>query len=249
MSDPIRLGIFGWPVAHSKSPQMHEAAARALGLTLDYERFAVEPGDLAAAVHRKHDEGIDGYNLTVPYKQAVMALLDDIDFGVAGLHIEQDVSDQEGILALDHLRPALVAQLRQLGDRYLRAVGSGDENPIDRLDRVAQFAHVPHADRIALTPLDGCGQSLSSDRNLNDVLNVADLDSVPGDRLAVDVDLGLALENGFDQCGDVVGAVLIVGIGVDDDIGLMLERFFQTNGECRCQADMMGALSRALAKR
>ena len=47
MTEPIRLGIFGWPVAHSKSPQMHEAAAKALGLDLRYERFAVEPADLA----------------------------------------------------------------------------------------------------------------------------------------------------------------------------------------------------------
>ena len=78
MSGPIRLGIFGWPVAHSKSPRMHEAAARALGIELRYERFAVEPEDLARAVAEKHAEGIDGYNLTVPHKQAIMALLDDV---------------------------------------------------------------------------------------------------------------------------------------------------------------------------
>ena len=78
MTDPIRLGIFGWPVAHSKSPQMHESAARALGIALRYERFAVEPADLAEAVRRKHAEGIDGYNLTVPHKQAIMALLDEV---------------------------------------------------------------------------------------------------------------------------------------------------------------------------
>ena len=78
MSDPIRLGIFGWPVAHSKSPQMHESAARALGLELRYERFAVEPDGLAKAVRAKHAAGIDGYNLTVPHKQAIMALLDEV---------------------------------------------------------------------------------------------------------------------------------------------------------------------------
>ncbi len=78
MSDPVRLGIFGWPVAHSKSPQMHESAARALGIELQYERFEVAPGDLAAAVRHKHQAGIDGYNLTVPHKEAIMALVDDV---------------------------------------------------------------------------------------------------------------------------------------------------------------------------
>jgi shikimate dehydrogenase len=78
MTDRIRLGIFGWPVAHSKSPQMHESAARALGLDLRYERFGVAPDALAETVAEKHRAGIDGYNVTVPYKEAIMSLLDEI---------------------------------------------------------------------------------------------------------------------------------------------------------------------------
>ena len=78
MSDPIRLGIFGWPVAHSKSPQMHESAARAIGIELRYERFEVTPDDLADEVRRQHEAGIDGYNLTVPHKEAIMELLDEV---------------------------------------------------------------------------------------------------------------------------------------------------------------------------
>ena len=79
MTDPIRLGIFGWPVAHSKSPQMHESAARALGIALSYERFEVRPDGLAVAVRAKHDAGIHGYNLTVPHKEAIMPLIDEVD--------------------------------------------------------------------------------------------------------------------------------------------------------------------------
>jgi len=78
MTNPIRLGIFGWPVAHSKSPQMHEAAARALGIALRYERFEVAPEGLAEAVRAKHAAGIDGYNLTVPHKVAIMSLVDEV---------------------------------------------------------------------------------------------------------------------------------------------------------------------------
>ncbi|MGB5809731.1 MAG: shikimate dehydrogenase [Polyangiales bacterium] len=78
MTDPIRLGIFGYPVAHSKSPEMHGAAAQAVGIQLEYERFEVAPEQLAQAVADKHRAGIDGYNVTVPHKQAVMEMLDDV---------------------------------------------------------------------------------------------------------------------------------------------------------------------------
>ena len=85
MTDPIRLGIFGFPVAHSKSPKMHRAAARALGIALEYDRFEVGPDDLATEVKAKHDERIDGYNLTVPHKQAVITLLDDVVAGARAI--------------------------------------------------------------------------------------------------------------------------------------------------------------------
>lgn len=78
MSKRLRLGIFGWPVKHSKSPQMHTAAARAVGIELSYELFGVPPEDLSEAVREQHRAGIDGYNLTVPHKQAIMAELDEV---------------------------------------------------------------------------------------------------------------------------------------------------------------------------
>jgi shikimate dehydrogenase len=78
MNAPIRLGIFGWPVEHSKSPAMHESAARALGIRLIYEKFGVRPAELSAAIQAKHEEGIDGYNLTVPHKEAIVPLLDEV---------------------------------------------------------------------------------------------------------------------------------------------------------------------------
>jgi shikimate dehydrogenase len=78
MTDLIQLGIFGWPVAHSKSPQMHEAAARALEIELRYERFEVPPEDLTEAVRSRHEAGIDGYNVTVPHKEAIIELIDEV---------------------------------------------------------------------------------------------------------------------------------------------------------------------------
>lgn len=95
MIDALRLGIFGWPVAHSKSPEMQLAAASALGIEMEYERFEVPPSDLAAAVQKKHGELIDGYNLTVPHKEAILTLLDGITPAAAAIGAVNTVSRTE----------------------------------------------------------------------------------------------------------------------------------------------------------
>ena len=116
MSDPIRLGIFGWPVAHSKSPQMHEAAARALGIELRYERFSVDQEGLAEAVREKHDAGIDGYNLTVPHKQAIMALLDEVVPGARAIGaVNTVVRSDDRYVGHNTDAPGFVRSLREAG--------------------------------------------------------------------------------------------------------------------------------------
>lgn len=116
MTDMFRLGIFGWPVAHSKSPQMHEAAARALGIGLRYERFGAEPGDLGEAVRTKHDEAIDGYNLTVPHKEAIMALIDEVDPAAAAIGAVNTVVRTDGrYLGYNTDAPGLVRSLEDAG--------------------------------------------------------------------------------------------------------------------------------------
>lgn len=116
MTDPIRLGIFGFPVAHSKSPEMHRAAARALGIPLDYDRFEVAPADLAVEVVRKHDEGIHGYNLTVPHKETVMALLDDVTPEARAIGaVNTVVRTDDGYLGYNTDAPGLVKSLKEAG--------------------------------------------------------------------------------------------------------------------------------------
>lgn len=73
------LGILGHPVAHSKSPAMHGAAARALGIDAVYHRFDVLPELLGDAVRGVRALGLAGVNVTVPHKEAVMPFLDRID--------------------------------------------------------------------------------------------------------------------------------------------------------------------------
>ena len=130
MSDAIRLGIFGWPVAHSKSPQMHESAASALGIELRYERFEVAPDDLADAVERKHEAGIDGYNLTVPHKEAIMALIDEVAPAARAIGAVNTVVRVDGrYIGHNTDAPGLVRSLEeagvQVGDARVVVVGAG----------------------------------------------------------------------------------------------------------------------------
>jgi shikimate dehydrogenase len=69
-------GIIGWPVAHSLSPAMQNAAFQALGLDCCYVPFAVAPEHLAAAVNGLRCLDVRGFNVTIPHKEAVIPLLD-----------------------------------------------------------------------------------------------------------------------------------------------------------------------------
>ena len=76
MSWPIRkVGVVGWPVEHSISPAMHNAAFAALGMTdWLYDRMAIPPDILKLSLREFADHGYVGVNITVPHKQAALAL-------------------------------------------------------------------------------------------------------------------------------------------------------------------------------
>lgn len=73
------IGLIGWPVSHSFSPTMHNAAAAAAGLDYVYVPLPVRPEDVDTAVPALPALGFRGVNVTIPHKQAVMPLLDEID--------------------------------------------------------------------------------------------------------------------------------------------------------------------------
>ena len=70
------LGVFGFPVAHSLSPEMQGAAIRRLGLRCIYLKFAVPPSLLSRTLDRAEKLGFRGVNLTVPHKEAALPLMD-----------------------------------------------------------------------------------------------------------------------------------------------------------------------------
>ena len=71
----VRLGVLGWPVAHSRSPAMQNAALAHLGLThWRYQRLPVPPGLFAETVRALPAAGFLGANVTIPHKQAALEL-------------------------------------------------------------------------------------------------------------------------------------------------------------------------------
>ncbi len=74
-----RLAVLGHPVAHSRSPAMHNAAFEALGIDATYLAFDVSPEDLPAAISGARALGIAQLAISIPHKQAIIALLDDVD--------------------------------------------------------------------------------------------------------------------------------------------------------------------------
>jgi shikimate dehydrogenase len=72
------VGVFGYPVKHTASPSMHNAAFEALGLNWVYLPFEVKPELLELAVKSIIPLGIQGVNLTIPHKKDVVPFLDEL---------------------------------------------------------------------------------------------------------------------------------------------------------------------------
>ncbi len=74
----MRAAVIGHPVGHSRSPAMHTAAYRALGLDFQYTAIDVPPDGLAAFVAGLAVAGFAGVNVTIPHKQAVLGMCDEL---------------------------------------------------------------------------------------------------------------------------------------------------------------------------
>jgi shikimate dehydrogenase len=73
------LGVMGFPVSHSLSPVMHNAAIAAMGLDYVYVPFPIPVEDLPAAITGlKAIQSVQGFNLTIPHKVEVIPLLDEV---------------------------------------------------------------------------------------------------------------------------------------------------------------------------
>jgi shikimate dehydrogenase len=75
----ILAGVMGWPIAHSRSPKIHNYWFARYGVEGAYVPLPVEPGKLETALRALPALGFSGCNLTIPHKEAALAFLDSVD--------------------------------------------------------------------------------------------------------------------------------------------------------------------------
>ncbi|MFZ2198374.1 MAG: shikimate dehydrogenase [Thermodesulfovibrionales bacterium] len=91
-------GLFGYPVEHTLSPLMHNAAFEHLGLDYCYLPFSVHPGSLKNAVEAIRALNLAGVNVTIPHKESVIPCLDNVNEEALFIGAVNTIVNQEGTL-------------------------------------------------------------------------------------------------------------------------------------------------------
>ena len=93
------VGVIGWPVGHSLSPPMHNAAFKHLGLNWAYVAFAVPPDLIPQAIQGLRGLQIRGLNVTIPHKAVVVEHLDEVSETAQILNAVNTITNVEGHLS------------------------------------------------------------------------------------------------------------------------------------------------------
>ena len=109
---PIRLGVFGDPVAHSLSPQMQNAALKECKIDMQYARFHIRANELRSALRFLGELDFIGVNLTVPHKIAAFAQIDEAD----------ESASRAGAVNTIRLRDKRLIASNTDGEGFLRAI-------------------------------------------------------------------------------------------------------------------------------
>ena len=114
MSERTRLGVLGWPVAHSLSPAIQNAALRAAGLDAwRYQLLPVPPPLFAETVRALPAAGFRGANVTIPHKHAALTLADTASPRARAIGAANTLlfGERDGIQAENTDAPALIEAL------------------------------------------------------------------------------------------------------------------------------------------
>jgi shikimate dehydrogenase len=113
-AERTRLGVLGWPVSHSRSPQMQNAAFRAVGLTRwRYQLLPVPPALFSEAVRGLAQAGFRGANVTIPHKEGALLLADDASPAARAIGAANTLLfESSGVIAAENTdAPALIGAL------------------------------------------------------------------------------------------------------------------------------------------
>ena len=127
----IYLGVCGWPVAHSRSPAMHNAALRACGLDgWEYLALPLPPPLFTETVRALPAAGFRGVNVTIPHKEAALALADSATPAARAIGAANTLTfERDGAILADNTdAPGLLEALRERVDpagRRALVLGAG----------------------------------------------------------------------------------------------------------------------------
>ena len=123
-------GIIGYPIEHTMSPPIHNAAFKAMGLDYVYVAFGVKPEDVGKAVQGMRAFNMRGMSVTIPHKLAVIPYIDKLDPLAEKIGAVNTIVNDDGILtgyntdALGFLQPLLEKGVEPEGKNVV-IVGAG----------------------------------------------------------------------------------------------------------------------------
>lgn len=107
-------GVIGYPVAHSKSPQLHGHWLHRYGITGYYMPLEVAPENLGRVIDALPDIGFVGANVTIPHKETVMGVLDEISESASAIGAVNTLVFKDGKVLGDNTDGyGFIANLRQ----------------------------------------------------------------------------------------------------------------------------------------
>jgi shikimate dehydrogenase len=123
------VGLIGWPVEHSLSPRMHQAAFKALRLNWQYVLLPTDD-QLEDVIDQLRTAEWAGANVTIPHKSAVMPLLDEVDRRAQSLGAVNTIVKRAGGLIgyntdVIGFERALLETRIDVGDRPCAVLGAG----------------------------------------------------------------------------------------------------------------------------
>lgn len=116
-NDSTRLGVLGWPVAHSRSPAMFAAAFAACGMEgWSYQRLPLPPELFEETARALGAAGFLGANVTIPHKQAALAIADRASDAARAIGAANTLTfAEDGTIAAENTdAPGLIAALGHL---------------------------------------------------------------------------------------------------------------------------------------
>jgi len=99
---PLRAGVCGWPVAHSRSPLIHGYWLKSLGVDGVYERFPTPPGTFSAFAASIGVDRLVGANVTLPHKEAAFAACGELTAAARGAGAVNTLWREGGALCGDN---------------------------------------------------------------------------------------------------------------------------------------------------